>query len=167
MRSARLGHERAHGPSDMPWRAGVRADPVARGNGAVQGERRLGPASLEVLRLLEMCRCAPVDVLTSLLGSGRVSTYQLLGRLRRAGLAEVRRVDLGYLVGERPLGLWSLTTAGREAVARLGAVVTGGWPARPGQLTDDLPRRPRLGPRSRELPLVVAAYRLLAATCCG
>lgn len=57
------------------------------------------------LNLLETCPFVPVDAFVHLAGlSSRSSAYQQLARLRYARLAEVRRLDPGYLVGERRLG---------------------------------------------------------------
>src|SRR5438045_707611 len=74
------------------------------------------------LRVLETCAHVPVDAFAALAGlSALSSAYQQLARLRRAGLAEVRQVDPGYLVGERRVGCWTITDRG----SRLLAGVTG------------------------------------------
>src|SRR5438105_174792 len=78
---------------------------------------RLRSRGLAALRLLETCPRLPVDVFVHLVGLNSSSAaYQQLARLRLAGLAEVQRVDPGYLLGERPLGLWKITALGRLAL---------------------------------------------------
>ena len=80
--------------------------------------------------------------------------------LARTGLAASQSVELGHVLGGRPIRLWSLTDQGRQrlpdqprpwggpvtAVAAYG--LRSGPPARP---------------RPTELPLLVSTYRLLAA----
>jgi hypothetical protein len=98
-----------------------------------------------------------------LVGLTSMSTaYQQLARLAHAGLDEVRRVDPGYLVGERRIGCWMMTEEGRRLFAaseeRSGAR-SGAW------LHADRSRRPHGRPmvaRHGELPLLIAAYRMLA-----
>jgi len=127
----------------------------------VYGTRRPHPRSLAALRLLAICPCVPIDVFVCLAGGQPVSAYQLLGRLRRAGLADVQRQNLGHLVDKRPVSVWSITERGRAALSCAAAA------------TDDLPGESLLPcgtrqgkphrVRAADLPLLVAAYRLLAA----
>ena len=78
---------------------------------------RLRSGALAALRLLEMCPLLPIDVFVHLAGLNWCSSaYQQLARLQRAGLAEVERVDLGYLLGERRIGLWNITDMGRRVL---------------------------------------------------
>jgi hypothetical protein len=78
---------------------------------------RLLPASKQILRVLDICPWVPIDVLVSLAGARkRVSVYQALARLREAKLVQVRRVRLGPLAGDHPLGLWATTEQGRQAL---------------------------------------------------
>jgi hypothetical protein len=105
----------------------------------------------------------PADVFMHLAGLTSMSgAYQQLARLERAGLAEVRRVDPGYLVGDRHIGCWTLTEAGR----RLFAASEAGSGARPGSWYDadrcDHPHGRWTVARQSELPLLVAACRMLA-----
>src|SRR5205823_4486923 len=93
--------------------------------------------------------------------SGRSSAYQQLARLRRAGLAEVRRVDPGYLVGERRLGCWTITDLGRRLLAGVSAPRGQECVARSRRNARDWHRGARIG--GRDLPLLIATYRLLAA----
>src|SRR5712692_2526933 len=108
----------------------------------------------------------PVDVFVHLVGfSSAGAAYKQLARLRRAGLAEVQRADLGYLLGERRLGLWKITEEGRRTLQ----AVSAGQPAEGVIASGMVPYRGgRIGmrwtcPREIDLPLLVAAYRLLAA----
>lgn len=124
--------------------------------------RQLRTGAVRALRVLETCPLVPVDAFADLAGlSGKSSAYQQLARLLQAGLAQVRRVDPGYLVGERRLGCWTITDAG----TRLLAGVT-----KPDVQESPLQsRRDVGGPRgkawigSRDLPLLIATYRLLAS----
>ena len=85
-------------------------EPPARG-------AALRQRTIAALRVLDTCPLIPVDAFGPLVGLRRPgSSYQVLGRLRSAGLAEVRRVDLGYLLGHRRIGLWTTTEAGRKAL---------------------------------------------------
>lgn len=120
--------------------------------------------ALNALRVLETCPFVPVDAFVHLAGlSSLSSAYQQLARLRRGGLAKVTRIDPGYLVGDRPLGCWTITNEGRRvlgfshrrtpgevrAVAQEGRVACG--PRTQARITD------------RDLPLLIATYRLLAS----
>src|SRR5205085_7405181 len=118
------------------------------------------------LRLLATCPLVPVDALVHLVGSRSTSAvYRQLARLRRAGLAEVQRADLGYLLGERRLGLWKITEEGRRTLQAVsvaqpaeGVIASGMVPYRAGR-----PGMRSTCPREIDLPLLVATYRLLAA----
>lgn len=126
---------------------------------------RVRTSGLAALRLLQTCPLMPVDAFVALLGLGsRSSGYQQLARLRRAGLAEVRRVDLGYLLGERPTGLWELTDAGQQAVRTVRVLPRSEDPGIRGVLPYGPPDPEERRTRAREsdLPLVVAEYRVLA-----
>jgi len=126
-----------------------------------RGTRRPHTRSLAALRLLALCPWVPIDVFACLGGGQPVSAYQLLERLCRAGLADVQRLNPGHVVGKRPVRVWSITEKGR-------AVLCHAAPA-----TEDVTVDTRLPygtcPRTRrrirpaDLPLLVAAYRLLAA----
>jgi hypothetical protein len=107
----------------------------------------------------------PADVMAILLGHRRVvSTTQLLARLRRAGLASDQLAGLGALVGSR-VRLWTLTAAGHQLIA--------GSPAEPSAPAwgpipyGEPPERWRDPGRQRDIPLLVACYRLLAAVASG
>lgn len=126
---------------------------------------RLRSGALVALRLLEMCPLLPIDVFVHLVGLNSCSSaYQQLARLRRAGLAEVERVDLGYLLGERRIGLWNITDMGRR-VLRTASVLefarTLGTNGSPPDHPYDRGER-RAFRRETNVPLLVAAYRLLA-----
>lgn len=104
------------------------------------------------LRVLETCPFVPVDAFVHLLGlSAPSSAYQQLARLRRAGLAEVSRVNPGYLVGERPLGCWTITDAGSRVLHASDACKTGRAPHKPWRIGEG------------DAPLLIASYRLLAS----
>jgi len=107
----------------------------------------------------------PTDVLGVLLGHRQaVTTAQLLARLRRAGLAHDQASRLGPLLGSRPVRLWMLTAVGRAFVAsRRLTAPTGG--AR--QMPYGEPERWRDPARQRDVPLLVACYRLLAQVASG
>ena len=91
-----------------------RPTPVGPSNCPIQ----LRQGALRALRVLETCPLVPVDAFVHLAGlSVHSSAYQQLARLRRAGLADVQRVDPGYLVGERHLGCWTITDEGRRTLA--------------------------------------------------
>jgi hypothetical protein len=112
---------------------------------------------LAALRLREMCPLLPVDVFVHGVGLNSCSAaYQQLARLRQAGLAEVQRVDPGYLLGERPLGLWRITPRGRLALDVAGVERVGNQPREHGQV------RQRPHSSSNNLISLLAAYRLLA-----
>jgi Replication-relaxation len=125
---------------------------------------RLRQGALIALQVLETCPLVTVDAFVHLAGLTSLSSaYQQLGRLRCAGLADVRRIDPGYLVGERRLGCWTITDEGRRALA--GALGRNN----PGQQADMPPEKPGAGgAQSRlripdsEMPLLIATYRVLA-----
>jgi hypothetical protein len=107
------------------------------------------------LRALEACPLLPADAFGPIVGlASRSAAYKQLARLRFRGLAQVGSEDLGFLLGDRRRGLWSITEPGRRALR--GATER--------QNVDELPdgtRRQRRQ-RDRQLPLRVACYRLLA-----
>src|SRR5438105_1013522 len=125
---------------------------------------QLRQGALRALSMLDMCPLVPVDAFAHLVGlASQSSAYQQLARLRSAGLAEVRRVDPGYLVGERRLGCWMITEKGRQMLglaacpspSRQDAALGGGRGA------GGPHRAPRISQSA--LPLLIATYRLLAA----
>ena len=111
-------------------------------------------SALAALRILHLCPLLPVDAFRHIAGFGSIGgAYRRLENLRRAGLADMERAELGYLLADRPLGLWSITERGQRVLgelSRLDASTSG-------------PRGQRNPPHG--LPNVtsrVAAYRLLA-----
>ena len=120
--------------------------------------------ALRALSVLDMCPMVPVDAFVHLVGlTSQSSAYQQLARLRDAGLAEARRVDPGYLVGERRLGCWMITDRGRQTL---------GLAAWPRPVRQEAIVREGRGARGahglariseHDLPLLIATYRLLAA----
>jgi len=124
---------------------------------------RLRNGAIAALRLLEICPLVPVDAFVHLVGlTSRTSAYQQLARLKRAGLAEMRRAHLGYLIGERRVGLWKITHEGRQALRAAGVHLVApeasatGHPLQRGVIR----RAPRI--RDGDLPRLVAAYRVLS-----
>lgn len=119
--------------------------------------------ALAALRVLQTCPLVPVDVFMHLAGLTSMSAaYQQLARLERAGLAEVQRVDPGYLVGERRIGCWTISGEGRRLLdgsEGRSAARAGSWSHTDGR--HDRKRRPVLV-RQGDLPLRIAAYRMLA-----
>jgi hypothetical protein len=126
----------------------------------VSGARRARSATA-ALRLLKMCPSLPVDTVRHLAGfQSSGGAYGRLEKLRHAGLADVRYVDLGYLVSDRPIGLWDITETGLRTIS--------------GLITEPLPdgnetrlyaagvRGCRKAARTSTLTTRVAAYRLLA-----
>lgn len=70
---------------------------------------RLLHASREILRVLALCPCVPVDALVPLIGArSRISVYQTLARLTAAGLVEKRHARPGLLASSRPTARWAL-----------------------------------------------------------
>jgi hypothetical protein len=122
--------------------------------------RQLARTVEQALLVLHPCPFLPVDVFAQLMGLHSFgSAYKQLARLRQAGMAEVRRVDAGFLVCDRRIGLWSITQRGLAVQDAIG-------------LTDgckDVYRVRVPGPTevSRQgrpnMALRVAAYRLLGA----
>jgi len=115
---------------------------------------RLRCSALNALRLLETCPLVPVDAFAHLAGLSSLSAaYKQLARLKSAGLVEVTRAELGYLVAERRLNLWTVSESGRRALR--GSSV-------------EPPRRPRLarrGGQREKLADIVWASR--AERSCG
>ncbi|MDQ6669716.1 MAG: replication-relaxation family protein [Chloroflexota bacterium] len=121
---------------------------------------RIGPAGRAALQLLACCPRMPTNVVGVLLGHRHaVTTAQLLARRRRAGLANYQAFRLGPLLGSRPVRLWTLTADGRAFVASRGPATT---PEGTGQMPYGEPERWRDPARQRDVPLLVACYRLLA-----
>ena len=126
--------------------------------------RQLREGALIALRVLETCPLVPVDAFVGLAGlSSLSSAYQQLARLRRAGFADVRRVDAGYLVGERRIGCWTITDHGSRMLAEASAHDPGEQKA--GARGREAPARSHKRARIRDsdVPLLIAAYRLLAS----
>src|SRR5579859_1888252 len=108
------------------------------------------------LRLLATCPLLPVDVFAHLSGLRSASgAYKQLARLRAAGLIEVQRADLGYLLGERPLGLWKITELGQRILDNVSA-------DKPCQRAGTHSHKSfKARPRETDLTSLLAAYRLL------
>src|SRR5262245_50161420 len=65
---------------------------------------------MAAMQILAMCPLLPVDAFRHLAGFRSIGgAYRRLEKLRRADLAEMERAELGYLLAERSLGLWSIT----------------------------------------------------------
>jgi hypothetical protein len=125
---------------------------------------RLRATAVGALRVLDICPLVPLETFTRLVGAThRVSAYQRLARLRAARLVDVRLVDLGNVLGGRPVRVWLLTKAGREALRRKGCTLAYENAAALAALPFGPPARPRNVRRQRDLPLLVLTYRLLAA----
>ncbi len=123
---------------------------------------RIGPSGRAALQLLACCPRMPTHVVGVLLGHRQaVTTAQLLARLRRAGLAQDQASRLGPLLGSRPVRLWTLTADGRAFVASRGLAPV------MGQMPYGEPERWRDPARQRDVPLLVACYRLLAQVATG
>lgn len=123
-------------------------------------ERHVGPAGFRALHVLAQCPRMPTNAMRILLGHrDAVTTAQLLARLKRAGLAECKAYRLGPLVGPRPIRLWALTTVGRAFVSARNMIpaLADVEPGLYGQ-----PERWRDPNRQRDLPMLIACYRLLA-----
>ncbi len=124
-------------------------------------EARIGPVGRAAVYLLACCPRMPTEVLGVLLGHRQaVTTAQLLARLQRAGLAAYQVSRLGPLLGSRPVRLWTLTGAGRAFVASRDLASPAGEEARDGLYGK--PERWRDPARQRDVPMLVACYRLLA-----
>jgi hypothetical protein len=97
----------------------------------------------------------PVDAFAPMVGlASRSGAYQQLARLRSRGLAEVRREDLGFVVGVHRRGLWSITELGSRVLRDATPLDKRDRP--------DKEVRPRKRLLKRHLPLRIACYRLLA-----
>jgi hypothetical protein len=120
----------------------------------------IGPSGRLALQLLACCPRMPTDVVGALLGIGRTaSAAQLLGRLARAGVARYETARLGPLLSARPVRLWTITPAGAAALADRGLLPT---PGDREHLPLGQPVVWREPIRQRDIPLLVASYRLLA-----
>src|SRR6516162_9369691 len=70
---------------------------------------------MAAMQILAMCPLVPVDAFRHIAGFRSIGgAYGRLEKLRRAGLAEMERGELGYLLADRPLGLWSITARGQR-----------------------------------------------------
>jgi hypothetical protein len=121
---------------------------------------RIGSSGRAALRLLACCPRVPTDVAALLLGMRHTrSAAQLLLHLRTARLARYTTMRPGPLLGSKAVRLWRLTPAGQAIVSTLGL-------APPLETRNRLPygqpARWRDVARQRGLPMLVAAYRLLA-----
>jgi len=126
---------------------------------------RVGPAGRIALHLLASCPRLPTSVAAVLLGHRQaVTTAQVLARLRHAGLARYQTSRLGPLLGSRPVRLWTLTAAGHALVASRGPLPSAEDAS---QLNYGAPERWRDPARQRDVPLLVACYRLLAEVAAG
>ena len=109
---------------------------------------------MAAMQILAMCPLLPVDAFRHIAGFRSIGgAYRRLEKLRRAGLAEMERGELGYLLADRPLGLWSITEQGRRLCDEVSCV--------------DRRVSDRRGPGTRlrgepNLTTRVAAYRMLA-----
>src|SRR5215472_14957694 len=91
------------GVQPSSWRIRSAGDVHADGCGRrTTGNSVLRAASIRALRTLDMCPLLPVAVFARLTGAAHTSVgYQQLRRLDSAGLATMRRMDLGHLIGSR------------------------------------------------------------------
>ncbi|MDQ6669662.1 MAG: replication-relaxation family protein [Chloroflexota bacterium] len=123
--------------------------------------RRLGPSGRAALHLLACCPRVPTDVVASLLRVRHArSAAQLLLRLRIAGLTDYETVRPGPLVGSGSVRLWTLTPAGHAVLRE--RVLAPPEEAR-SQLPNGEPAKCRDVARQRDVPMLVATYRLLAS----
>lgn len=123
--------------------------------------RRLGPSGRAALHLLACCPRVPTDVVASLLRVRHArSAAQLLLRLRIAGLTDYETVRPGPLVGSGSVRLWMLTPAGHAVLRE--RVLAPPEEAR-SQLPYGEPAKCRDVARQRDVPMLVATYRLLAS----
>ena len=126
--------------------------------------RYLRRGAVRALWVLETCPSVPVDAFVHLAGlSSQSGAYQQLARLRHAGLAIARRVDPGYLMGERPLGCWTITDEGRRILGLGDWRKPGDQEAVPRLCTSALAvlKRP---PGESDAPLLLAMSRSCAMT---
>jgi Replication-relaxation len=101
----------------------------------------------------------PTDVVAALLRMRHArSAAQLLLRLRTAGLAQFETVRPGLLIGSRPVRLWTITSTGQAEVLARG--LTSLCLDR-GQLPYGAGGAGREDVRQRDVPLLIATYRLL------
>ena len=134
---------------------------------SVQGARttRVGPSGRAALHLLAHCPRMPTDVVAVVLGMRHArSAAQLLARLRSAGLAKYQLARLGPLLGSQPMRLWTVTPAGQTVLTE------GGFAPSlqdNGRLPYGAPERIRKTTHQRHVPMLVAAYRLLADIVAG
>src|SRR5438270_2396133 len=121
---------------------------------------RIGPSGRAALHLLACCPRMPTDVVAVVLGMRHArSAAQLLARLRRARLAQYRVTRLGPLLGSQPVRLWTLTPAGQAVLTGRGLAPSLQDDAR---LAYGRPERWRETARQRDVPMLIAAYQLLA-----
>jgi hypothetical protein len=109
---------------------------------------------MTALRILEMCPLLPVDAFRHIAGFRSIGgAYRRLENLRRAGFVEMERAEVGYLLADRPLGLWSISVDGQRLFDEV---------SRANGRASDLrsPRTPSGG--EPNFTTRVAAYRLLA-----
>jgi Replication-relaxation len=117
---------------------------------------RVGPSGLLALQLLGRCPRMPTDAMQVVLGHRQaVTTAQLLGRLRKAGLVKYHV----YRSGLRPARLWTLSNAGRDCLLRRRLSATDENLSGLGCSARGAQRDPI---RQRDIPLLIACYRLLA-----
>ena len=118
---------------------------------------RLGRSAASALRVLETCPLLPVDAFRGLTGLRSIGgAYKQLARLRSAGLADAHLVDVGYLLSQRPLGLWKITELGRQAIEGAAGARSDGSRHVLSLLQSDVRRR------DKRLTVLVATYRLLS-----
>ena len=121
---------------------------------------RLGPAARAALQLLACCPRLPTDVVAALLRMRHTrSAAQLLRCLRTAGLAHYEASRPGPLVGSRAVRLWTLTPDGQALLTKRGLALEA---QADGLLPHGRPARRPDTARQRDVPMLVAAYRLLA-----
>jgi hypothetical protein len=76
---------------------------------------RPGRSAMAAMQVLAMCPLLPADAFRHLAGFRSIGgAYRRLEKRRRAGLAEIERAELGYLLADRPVGLWSITERGQR-----------------------------------------------------
>jgi len=126
---------------------------------------RLGPSGRAALQLLACCPRIPTDVVAVLLGMRHTSSAaQLLLRLQNADLVHAETAKPGPLLGIRSVRLWSLSAVGRTILLARGV---GPMPKDQARLPYGGPDRPRDPRRQPDVPLLIAAYRLLGVVVSG
>jgi hypothetical protein len=121
---------------------------------------RVGPSGRAALHLLACCPRMPTDVVAVLLGMRHArSAAQLLTRLRGLDLARYQIARLGPIVGSQPTRLWAVTPAGQAVLTGRGL---GPSLQDAAQLPYGEPERWPKTVRQRDLPMLIAAYQLLA-----